>query len=234
LIGLRTVAPIFNLAVSSYGTARELLRARRHPQFNSAKCILIHYNRNDLEENEGFVSPEGLPRPTPTRFEFLLQSKPRRLSFFGVLTESFRYIWTLSTNLWANAIARRSALWVGPGSASSATGKTPGGNLNTLQHVELFLAVLSRFTELGTKTILFIAGAEAPDRFLSVLAGTPDHFLLALMARPDLPKNIVPIGVKMRYDYFYTLDMHLNKLGIGKLQGRCSSECKKLRRGKTA
>lgn len=81
LIGLSTPVPIFNLAVWSYGTARELLRARRHPQFKNSKCLLIQYHENDLGENQTFLSAQGLPSPTAERFESLMRTKRENYLF---------------------------------------------------------------------------------------------------------------------------------------------------------
>ena len=43
--------PVYNLAVSSYGTVRELLRLQQSGLINKIDTILIQYSANDLGEN---------------------------------------------------------------------------------------------------------------------------------------------------------------------------------------
>jgi hypothetical protein len=137
VMGLSTAVPIFNLAVSSYGTARELIRARRHPMFRYAKCLLIQYSWNDLEENGAFLSPEGLPHPTPERFEFLLRHHSRKLSFLEVAVKTSEYMWEYPSHFWDD---------------SKPTTKSERQSRIAI-HAKLFLAVLQRFPELAGKTI---------------------------------------------------------------------------------
>ena len=42
---------VFNFAVSSYGTIREIKRFKKLKNFEKFKTIIIHYNENDLTEN---------------------------------------------------------------------------------------------------------------------------------------------------------------------------------------
>jgi lysophospholipase L1-like esterase len=49
--------PVYNLAVSSYGTARELLRLEESGLQEKAETIIIQYCDNDREENVGFKIP---------------------------------------------------------------------------------------------------------------------------------------------------------------------------------
>jgi len=56
---------VFNLAVSSYGTARELLRLRREFQLQAGDVVVIQYHPNDLQENLAFLKPGGLPPRAP-------------------------------------------------------------------------------------------------------------------------------------------------------------------------
>jgi hypothetical protein len=188
-MGLGTAVPILNLAVSSYGMARELIRARRHPMFRYAKCLLIQYSGNDLEENGAFLSPEGLPHPTPERFEFLLRHHSRKLSFLEVAVKTSEYMWEYSSHFWGDLIGWRLV--------SKPTTKSERQSKIAI-HAKLFLAVLQRFPELAEKTIFVI------------------NLSLSEIAPTDLPTNVVPIKVdysSIGYGYFYPLDMHQNKLG---------------------
>ena len=42
---------VYNLAVSSYGTIREIKRMKLSPYYNTSKTIIIQYNSNDISEN---------------------------------------------------------------------------------------------------------------------------------------------------------------------------------------
>jgi len=185
LIGLRTTVPVFNLAVSSYGTAREVLRAIRHPRFAVAKCILIQYHRNDLGENKAFLSPQGLPAPTPGRFELLFSYKPRKLSALEVMSITWNFIVTHPTDFLSEKTE-----WKVQGLFSKEAS----------DHAYLFLNVLQRFPELRGKTIFVVL---------------PAWFASALEAIPNLPTNIIPLQVDAYASprYYYTLDLHENKFG---------------------
>jgi hypothetical protein len=50
--------PVYNLAVSSYGTAREVVRLNNSSVLNKADLIIIQYHENDLKENLQFSSLE--------------------------------------------------------------------------------------------------------------------------------------------------------------------------------
>lgn len=56
---------VFNLGVSSYGTARELLRMRREFDIRSGDTVVIQYHPNDLPENLAFLKSGGLPPRSP-------------------------------------------------------------------------------------------------------------------------------------------------------------------------
>jgi len=50
---------VFNLAVSSYGTARELLRLRKEFDLQKGDTVVIQYHPNDANENSWFVNRGG-------------------------------------------------------------------------------------------------------------------------------------------------------------------------------
>ncbi|MFN3682223.1 MAG: SGNH/GDSL hydrolase family protein [Nitrospira sp.] len=55
---------VVNLAVSSYGTARELLRLQREFSLQEGDVVVIQYHPNDLGENLAFLKHGG---KLPTR-----------------------------------------------------------------------------------------------------------------------------------------------------------------------
>lgn len=74
-----TGRPVYNLGVSSYGTAREILWAIRHPVFRDARVLIIQYCENDDEENVAFLAGTN-PPPDQERFESLFTYQPLELS----------------------------------------------------------------------------------------------------------------------------------------------------------
>lgn len=74
---------VFNLAVSSYGTARELLRLQNEFDLRNDDIVVIQYNLNDLNENLAFLKSDGLPRRSPSHLG-LLEHTPQRYEIFQV------------------------------------------------------------------------------------------------------------------------------------------------------
>jgi hypothetical protein len=194
LIGLRISVPVFNLAVSSYGTAREMLRAIRHPRFADAKCILLQYHGNDFGENKVFLSPQGLPPPTPERFESLFSYKPRKLSLVEVTLRTWDFVWTYPIDFFS-ALMGKTTDWKVEELFSSV-----GKGTEAPDHAVLFLRVLQRFPELRGKTVFVVL---------------PSWFGSALGAIPNLPANIIPLQIDPYATprYYYSLDLHENKFG---------------------
>ena len=207
LMGLSTNVPILNLGVSSYGTARELLRASRHSSFRDTKCLLIQYNWNDLQENQQYLAPEGLPSPTRERFQLLLEHRPKKLSFLEVLANTARYIRKYPLDLYTDLIGRP-RIW----KIEEIFGQEP---VNARTHADYFLQVIGKFPDVRQKTVFVIAGA-----------GISGEFATALLARTNRPTNVIPIEVDVGAD-FYTLDTHPNKFGHQKIAGQIIEKMKK-------
>jgi len=69
--------PVYNLAVSSYGTARELLRLQKSGLIAAVDTIVIQYCENDLRENIEFRARPS--ENTQGIFESLFKAKDRSL-----------------------------------------------------------------------------------------------------------------------------------------------------------
>jgi len=67
---------VFNLAVSSYGTARELLRLQKEFELQKGDIVVIQYHHNDLRENLTFLESGGLPRRSPSDLGLLAHTSP--------------------------------------------------------------------------------------------------------------------------------------------------------------
>lgn len=95
---------VFNLVVSSYGTARELLRLQKEFALQEDEVVVIQYHPNDLPENRAFVVNHGhLPvrRPsdldrlkhTPQDYGILQTTASVFFILKGKLIETFRRLW---------------------------------------------------------------------------------------------------------------------------------------------
>lgn len=119
---------VFNLAVSSYGTARELLRLQREFVLRKGDIVVIQYHPNDLEENLAFLKPGGLSRRSPSDLGRLAHIPQG----YGVLQVSASIAFILK------------------GYMVTALFGNPNGEAGRVRHhAEIFLAVTDHFQELS-------------------------------------------------------------------------------------
>ncbi len=79
--------PVYNLAVSGYGTPRELIRLEKSNLIDKVDTIIIQYCYNDYGENKNFrINEEDVAKQ---KFNIVGKSKP--ISFLKKLRKSFRY-----------------------------------------------------------------------------------------------------------------------------------------------
>jgi hypothetical protein len=190
--------PFYNLSVSSYGTAREISKAIHHPEFETAKYLIIQYHSNDLFENDYFLMQGALPQPTHERFESQLKTERKKLTVLQTFGEVFNHIqrerWSFFGFPFGYVIFE----------VVESTQKILRFNISTNQeraddeaekepvtwprvvgsmavHSDVFLKIIGHFPELNAKTI-YVWGADVP---LSTY----------LSNNVDLPDNIIPINV---------------------------------------
>jgi hypothetical protein len=194
IIASKVKVPVLNLAVSSYGTVREIMRLRMHPRFQEANCIFIQYSWNDFQENSVFLARGGLPVPSPERFQQLVFNYGRSpVQFWDVLRQTFNMMVDYPLAFFLNVVGLQE-FPLGDDDLLESKGGIPR---EEVEDVKAFLAVLASFPELNDKN-LFVVG---PDRFVSALK------------RGSMPGNIFPIQVELTPADWYTLDMHPNKMG---------------------
>lgn len=87
--GYRTV----NLAVSSYGTPRELSRLRRDAALEPGDVVVIQYCDNDLAENRYFAESGERRRYEPAELQALLDYRPARVKPLPVAGVILRLAW---------------------------------------------------------------------------------------------------------------------------------------------
>jgi lysophospholipase L1-like esterase len=81
--------PVYNLAVSSYGTLREVHRLEKSGLWNKIDTIIIQYCDNDLAENQsGKISGPEESRQT---FETIMHGKQNTGGLFNVVRKAYGY-----------------------------------------------------------------------------------------------------------------------------------------------
>ncbi len=87
--------PVYNLAVSGYGTPRELIRLEKSNLIDKVDTIIIQYCYNDYGENKDFrINEEDVAKQ---KFNIVGKSKP--ISFLKKLRKSFRYSLTIPIDI---------------------------------------------------------------------------------------------------------------------------------------
>ncbi|WP_158023376.1 SGNH/GDSL hydrolase family protein [Candidatus Nitrospira inopinata] len=123
---------VFNLAVSSYGTARELLRLQKEFSLQPGDVVVIQYHPNDLPENLAFLMNSGrLPHRSPSDLA-RLKHAPQD---YGVLQVTASIFFILKGKL-IHAVS------------GSSKSERDG------RHAETFLAVVDRFSFLNKARVL--------------------------------------------------------------------------------
>lgn len=121
---------VYNLAVSSYGTSRELLRFVRSGLFEEVDTIIIQYCDNDLGENRAFQVLS--PAETKKKFDGIFQARSSRLEKTMAIVRG----WALAI---VEPLRATMAIWhkqdFGP-------------------HYQQLIEVIDRFPELRTKKMV--------------------------------------------------------------------------------
>jgi hypothetical protein len=178
---------VFNLAVSSYGTARELLRLRKEFHLQKGDIVVIQYQPNDLAENMAFLRSGALPSRSPSDVALLAHS-PQRYEIPEVSRSIVNVLRYKLTKTWGNLRKRV---------FSGSDAKTPA---------ETFLAVIDHFQELAQAKVVVceVPGSGRATSF------TEDLKRLATGRMSVIEPAWDPSD-------FYRLDDHLNSTGHRKL-----------------
>ncbi|MGA6826479.1 SGNH/GDSL hydrolase family protein [Nitrospira sp. NS4] len=119
---------VFNLAVASYGTARELLRLRKEFDLRKGDVVVIQYHPNDLRENLAFLKSGKLPARAPSDLARLAHTPQS----YGVLQVSASIAFILKGKL-----------------MNTLFGDTGGEVASGKNQAEIFLDVIDHFPELA-------------------------------------------------------------------------------------
>lgn len=193
-----------NLAVSSYGTARELLWLRRQKLAAEADAIVIQFCQNDDPENVAFLA-DALDFVSPGRtaetWRQIHTHHPRPITYGAVLAST--------TGLLRERLRREGVREV---ARSLVRGRLmPFGSQHPIRGprasagaAEAFLAVWDRFPELAQKRLLVTE--QNPNAFAS---GVLDELEKRVADRP----NIKIVRLRFAPEHFFRFDGHLNAAG---------------------
>ena len=199
--------PVYNLAVSSYGTYRELLRLQRSNLINKVDTILVQYCDNDARENTNIDNEN----------EFIKAMKSYQKSYqehlkggnwidLDSLSKFERIVWVAGISPlthFSNQLSRiswRLGQWVAALEPARLDKHNPE---DFAYHYKQLTKVLTKFNALlsNKRVVVFYIN----DRGLKF-----EHFPVG---RDRIMHNVEFLELKFDNNEFYTLDGHLNPLG---------------------
>jgi lysophospholipase L1-like esterase len=181
--------PVYNLAVSSYATNRELLRLERSGLVSKIDTVIIQYCGNDLNENAYGVQhallwrvPASATSTTRSLFELMYTGLPlnRRLS-----------VWIMA--------ALKTPLLKAKDILSGESGDRRRVE-DFASHYAALTRILSKFPWLESKRVI-IFYADSPD------------LRYANFVRSENRSGLTFVDLSVGPKLHYALDLHLNKQG---------------------
>jgi hypothetical protein len=171
--------PVYNLAVASYGTARELIRLDRSGILDRVDTLIIQYCENDLDENINF-KPKSLEE-TRKKFDSIGQAVEGRMRAFGSLAFVNSGFWFTFT---APITGLRQAVF-------------PRKPYDFNDHYGPFIALLRKYPSLSNKRVLVVYSNAHGDKFRNYPVGRDQQ----------LP-YVEFIDLDLRREDYYQLDDH--------------------------
>lgn len=191
----KTGLKVINTAVSSYGTAREMMILKRVPT-DRLKYLIIQYCGNDLEENREFYGQNNhLPTMTARQYEeYQAAYQDSQRYFFG------KYLWVKIKKRWEE-MEQKGMQKVAP----KIDKDEPDLFLNAIENSGLDLK--------NVTIIVFVMNGRNPDDNKDFPAGLKKK--LAAGNYPAYLKNMIVLDFsdKLQKEHFYVLDDHLNAGG---------------------
>jgi lysophospholipase L1-like esterase len=195
-LAMKTGLKVLNTAVSSYGTAREMMILRSVPT-DRLKYLVIQYCGNDLDENrEFYIHHNRLPVMPSQRYgEYRERYEDSLHYFFG------KYLWIKIKKRWDEIEQRR----------------VQAGTATDRDEVDLFLnAIEHSGLDLKKVTVIaFVMNGRNPEDNRDFPAALKKK--LAAGNYPPYLRNIIVLDFsdKLQKGHFYVLDDHLNAAGHG-------------------
>jgi hypothetical protein len=213
IIEARTGVKVLNAAISSYGTAREVMNLKRL-KMDRLHFLVIQYHENDLSENQAFYENNNRLKITSrSEYQAITNAHEKLIPYF--FGKNLKHIWSITTEIGKDEIDRLAtaiAPWLGISHHANAVSR-PASSPPELNSAELFLNVLSHsgINFNGIEVIVFEATNWGENtRFLDLLKASlssKDHIPGSLAIKTiDVAKLLGP-------QHYYRLDGHLNAAG---------------------
>lgn len=211
-----TGRPVYNLAVSSYGTVREVLRLEKSGLLDKVDTIIIQYCGNDLDENKrGEISGIDENRK---KFEKITTGKQSFMGILGMVRKTYSFVFafpfkrmkTGPTQPAPNQLAKAGVAQpvtdqlAKAGVAQPVTDQLAAGRASNdfSAHYQPFIAVLQKHPGLKDKRILVFYNNGRAQQFKGFPVG-----------RDKLLPNVEFVDVIVDAGGFYRLDDHMNPAG---------------------
>ena len=197
-----------NTAVSSYGTAREMLRLRRMGLLEKASMLIIQYCDNDIEENRAYLAdPAGFiqKRNPRTLWESLGGYRQSSVSFPLVSRMVYQ---SLREKIQQGGVQKLIRQLMASPEVTAPTGELDDTSRPANEMAADFVAVLDHFPELNGKLILVV---EIDDW------GRTTNFIPELKRLASQRKILIPLSIPFQRVEFRRFDNHMNRAGHEKV-----------------
>ncbi len=187
-----TGRPVYNLAVSSYGTVREVLRLEKSGLLNKVDTIIIQYCGNDLDENKhGEISGIDENRK---KFGKITTGKQSFMGLLGMIRKTYGFVFSFPFRQAKAAMAK-------PAQPTQAAQASHAAN-DFSSHYQPLMAVLGKHPGLRDKRILIFYNNGRAQRFQGFPSG-----------KDKLLPNVEFVDVSVDAGGFYRLDDHMAPAG---------------------
>ncbi|MBA4417045.1 MAG: hypothetical protein C0392_03905 [Syntrophus sp. (in: bacteria)] len=161
--------PVYNLAVSSYGTVRELMRLEKSGLLDKIDTIVIQYCDNDLEENMEFRPAS--PQANQQKFSTIIHARQASLSSkLKHLSKGYRFTFRTPYSSLKKKLFTRA-----PDDFS--------------RHYQPFIAALGKHDVLKTKRIIVFYSNAHGDKLRSFPVGKDRQLPNVVFVDLDLERN---------------------------------------------
>lgn len=189
LLQKMTRRPVYNLAVSSYGTVREVLRLEKSGLLAKVDTVIIQYCGNDLDENKrGEISGTDENRK---KFNKITTGKQSFMGLLGMIRKTYGYVFTLPFKRNKATVAEPAR----PAQASKAAD-------DFSSHYQPLMAVLGKHPSLKDKRVLIFYNNGHGQRFQSFPVG-----------KDKLLPNVEFVNISIDSSDYYRLDDHMTPAG---------------------
>ena len=178
---------VYNLAVSSYGTTREVMRLNKSGLLENSDILIVQYHENDIHENMNFNNIDK--KKIDEKFSEISKSKSVNINelikfILRTYKSSLRLVFTDITGLFVKTKKE----------------------INFDQHYPILLEELKNIKNFEDKKIIIFFSNGPESRFFNFPEGFDKDY-----------KNIYFVNIKLSKEDHFFLDQHPNVLGHQKI-----------------